>query len=113
MTLYVQPGEKIDYTNSSDTKIEYMDIVAGTNKLFVAAEDIPAGGTGAVYTEGVFEMAAKKTDVFTFGQMLYYDSTHEYLTSTVGSNKFFGYATKAKTNTEEVITAKLTNCASS
>lgn len=113
MTQFIQKGERIDYVNSSENTINYLDVVAGTNKLFVAAEEIAPGAVGAVYAEGVFELKAKKTDVFTFGQTLYYDATNEYLTTTSTSNKLFGYALAAKTNTEEVIVASLANCPSS
>lgn len=113
MTQYIQPGEKIDYINSSENVIKYMDIVAGTNKLFIAAEEIPAGATGAVYAEGVFEMAAKSGEAFTFGQMLYYDSTAGKLTGTASTNAYFGYAAAPKASSGTSVLAKLASCASS
>ena len=113
MTQFIQKGERIDYINSSENTIEYMDVVAGTNKLFVAAEKIAPGATGAVYAEGVFEIAAKSGEAFTFGQMLYYDSSAKKLTGTASTNAYFGYATAPKTSAETICQAKLASCASS
>jgi len=82
-TQFVQDGVRIDYTASS--AVGYLDIVPGTSKIFVAAEAIAAGATGAVYAEGVFELPAK-AEAFTFGQAVYYDSTNGYVTTTATSN---------------------------
>ena len=107
MTQYLQKGERIDYVNSSENTIKYLDVVAGTDKVFIAAEEIAPGATGAVYSEGVFELKAKSGEAFTFGQALYYDSTNKELTSTSTSNKYFGYAVEAKASAGVLAVAKL------
>lgn len=93
-TQFVQDGARIDYTASS-AAVDYLEIVPGTNKIFVAAEPIAKGSTGAVYAEGVFELPAK-AEAFTFGQTVYFDSTKGEITTTAASNILAGYAVAAK-----------------
>lgn len=73
MTQFVQKGERVDYTNGGSSAIDYNDIVPGKDRIFVAAEKIAAGATGAVYAEGVFEFDTADTDAIVFGQKMYYN----------------------------------------
>ena len=93
-TQFAQDGVRIDYTASS-ADVGYLEIVPGTNKIFVAAEPIAKGSTGAVYAEGVFELPAK-AEAFTFGQTVYFDKTNGYVTTTSTSNVVAGYVVAAK-----------------
>lgn len=106
MTQFVQNGERVNYKNSGDSAIDYNAIVAGEDRIFVAAEKIEAGATGAVYAEGVFEFTTADTDAIAFGQKMYYNATDGITaaaTKTTGSgndavttnNAFAGYAVQA------------------
>lgn len=99
-TQFVQDGKVLDYTNSGSSAIDYLEIVPGTDKIFVAAEKIAASATGGVFAEGVFELPAKAADAFTVGQKVYY-STTDGITSTATSNVPAGFAIKAKTATTD------------
>ena len=66
---YWQKGEAIDYTAAA--KIAAGDVVNLATRIGVAAADIAAGETGAVYVTGVFEMP-KATGAVTLGQMQRY-----------------------------------------
>lgn len=92
MANYIQKGERIDYVNSSESKINYGDVVAGEDRIFVAAEEIAAGGTGAVYAQGIFEFVTADTSEIKFGEKVYYDTSAEKITATSTSNIFAGYA---------------------
>ena len=104
---FVQDGKNLDYINSGATAIGYLDVVAGTDRIFIAAESIAPGELGSVYSEGVFEFPAKADDVFTFGQKLYYDATNGYITSLATDHIYAGYATEAKAATVTTVNLKL------
>lgn len=59
-------------------------------------QDVEAGDDYCVHTVGVFTMAAKSTDAWDDGDLLYWDATLNQLTDTAGSNKSAGLAVGAK-----------------
>lgn len=111
-TQYIQEGKRLDYTNTTNATIKYLDVIVATDRIFIAAEDIPVNATGSVFAEGVFEIPAKKADVLTVGQQVYYTSqiTKDATTgsdSNITNNVVAGYAVKAKTATESVAVVKI------
>jgi len=92
---FIQEGESLDYANSG-AAIGYLDIVVGTDKIFIANCAIPQNGTGTVFAEGVFEFPAVTNAAFTFGQKLYYDATNGVVTAVPAGHIYIGYATEAK-----------------
>jgi len=103
---FVQDGVRLDYA-AGENAIEYLEIVPGTDKIFVAAEAIAANSVGAVYSEGVFELPANKEQAFTVGQTVYFDVTNKNITSTAASNIVAGYAVAAKTAAGETVLVKI------
>lgn len=103
---FVQDGTRLDYA-AGKTAIEYLEIVPGTDKIFVAAEAIAANSVGAVYAEGVFELPANKTQAFTFGQTVYFDATNKNITTTATSNTVAGYVVAAKAASGETALVKI------
>lgn len=95
MINYVQKGERIDYVNSSDSTINYGDVVAGKDRIYVAAEEIAVGATGAVYAQGVFEFLTADTSEIKFGEKLYYNTSSSKVTATSTDNIFAGYSAQA------------------
>lgn len=112
MTQYIQKGERLDFVNTTSNEIKYLDVIKGTDKIFIAAENIPAGAVGSVFAEGVFEIPAKKADVLTVGQKVYY-TTQITKDATTGesdkatANLLAGYAVAAKTANDEVALVKI------
>lgn len=111
-TQYIQEGKRLDYTNTTNATIKYLDVIVATDRIFIAAEDIPAGAVGSVFAEGVFEIPAKKADVLTVGQKVYY-TTQITKDATTGAsdnataNLLAGYAVAAKTANDEVALVKI------
>lgn len=82
MARYIQKGNTINYKNTGSEAIEFEDVVVLTDRIGVAALDIPAGAVGAVNLTGVFEMPAETTAAFTVGQALYWDADNKRVTAT-------------------------------
>ena len=114
MAQFIQKGDIIDYTNNSETAIEYGQLVIGKDKVFVAAEEIAPGATGGVHASGVFELAAETTAAFEFGQKIYYDAENKGATATAetGSttkvpNAYIGIAVEVKAESTAKATVRL------
>ena len=107
--IYVQKGKNIDYTNGGEAAIEYLDIVPMVSMIGVALEEIAVGETGAVATEEVFELPAESGTGLTFavGDVVYYDTTNEYVTKTATDNIPAGVAVAAKAATVAVALIKI------
>lgn len=94
MAKYVQKGTTIDYVNSGDSTILAGTVISLTNRVGVAADDIPAGAVGALVVMGIFE-AEKDSSNISLGDLLYYDTSNKKFTKTTGSNIPAGWAIKA------------------
>ncbi|WP_303839416.1 DUF2190 family protein [Selenomonas ruminantium] len=94
---FVQKGDNIDYTAAAD--IGYMDVVALTDRIGVALENIANGATGTVTLTGVFDFPAATGSgkALTVGEKVYWDATNSVITPTATDNIFAGYAVAAKT----------------
>ena len=99
-TRFVQKGVNLDYVNSSGSDIAYLQIIPLTERIVIALSAIPAGETGAVTDEGVWEIPAKNTEAFSFGDPLYWDNTNHYLTKTAAGHIPAGIAAAAKAQTD-------------
>lgn len=69
--VYHQRGETIDFVNNTAAAIAANDVVTLTNRIGVAATEIPVGHKGAVNVLGVYALPAETTDAFTVGQTVY------------------------------------------
>ncbi len=69
--IYQQRGETIDFVNNTGEEIKANDVVTLTNRIGIAATDIPAGAKGAIHITGVFKLPADTTAAFTVGQTVY------------------------------------------
>lgn len=74
MANYWQRGESLDYVNAGDTKIEAGDVVVLGKRIGIAGCDIPAGETGSIHVEGVFEFP-KGSAAITAGAEVYWSGT--------------------------------------
>lgn len=81
-----QRGESLDYTNSGDSKINAGTIVVIGSRVGVVGCDIPAGETGSVHVEGVFEVPkeyAASDKALTLGQEVQWDNSNGYFKAAV------------------------------
>ena len=96
---FYQDGKTIDFTNGTGSDIKYGDVVSLTNRVGVAGEDIPAGATGSLHVEGVFEMPAVNNAAFSVGDALYWDVSAQKITKTSTDNTPAGWAVYPKAQT--------------
>ena len=92
---YVQKGDTIDYTNASETAIEYHDVVVIGSLVGVALEPITKGSTGAVGIVGVYALPTDAGDIAA-GDPVYWDASAGKATKTnSGSLALAGVAVAA------------------
>jgi len=83
---YWQRGEALDYTNSGGSKIDANTVILYGDRLAIAGCDIPAGGTGSIHVEGVFELPKDYGDsgkAITAGQSVYWDDGNSCIKAAV------------------------------
>lgn len=71
-TNYVQPGEKMEWTNGTGADVASGDLVVAGSLLAVAEVDIANGAKGTVCTEGVFSVPKVATAVIAQGDPVAY-----------------------------------------
>jgi len=103
---YVQNGEILDWINDTGSDVAYRDVIPSGGRIFVAGENIKAGNTGSVNTEGVYELPTDNTTTFTTGDTLYWDATNGILTKTPTAYKA-GYATATKIQADTTAMVKI------
>lgn len=102
MADYIQEGKSINYKNSSESEtIKYGEVVVLTDRIGIAAADIPPGMVGALMLSGCYEEEAESTAAFAVGQQLYWNHTSKKLTASAdgGSGVTYvkvGFATDPK-----------------
>jgi predicted RecA/RadA family phage recombinase len=98
MKNFIQPGDVIDWTNSTGAVLASgAGVLVGT-RIGVAAADIANTATGSVRVKGVVELPKLTTDAPTQGALLYWDNTNKRLTITSAGNTLAGYAAAAAAN---------------
>lgn len=110
----VQYGDNINYTNPSDAanNIAVGDIVPLINFCAVAITNIKKGETGALQTNGVFQVPAVTDAPFSVGDIVYWDATAKKATKTGTNNVYLGVVAEAKAQAGATANVKLTMCAS-
>lgn len=106
MANFIQKGEVIDFTNTTDNVINYGDVIPIGKHVGVAAESISAGAVGSVRLSGVFEMTVASGVTIAVGDDLYYDVANKVATNIATETKaVIGYAISA--STDGVVACKL------
>jgi predicted RecA/RadA family phage recombinase len=108
---YVQPGDHIVVENVDNTAA--YDIAAGdgflVGSLFgVALVDIPVGESGAIATEGVWELAKVSAQAWTVGAKIYWAAATKNCTTTASTNKQIGVAVEGAGNPSATGKVRLT-----
>ena len=93
MGRLIQNGGCFDYTNATQNTIKSGDPVVVGSIVGVAVRAIPAGETGALSVEGIYEFA-KDNAAITLGAAVYINSSGK-ATATSTSATQAGYAVKA------------------
>ena len=106
IAIYMQQGVNLDYKNSGDTAIAANTVISLGTRIGIAGTDIPAGGTGTVVTEGVFELK-KTTGSIDLGAVVYYDASADNVTTSSSGNVPAGYAIAAAKENDATVAVKL------
>lgn len=69
--VYIQRGESIEYKNTTSNLIAVGDVVTLDKRIGIAGYNIPAGATGTVHLQGVYELDAETSAAFNVGQTVY------------------------------------------
>ncbi len=111
MANFIQKGDVIDFTNTTEIDIAYGQVVVLGNHVCVAAECIKAGEAGGLRTNGVFEFDADKNVEIKIGDQVYYDTANDCITNNKGTlTTVPGIALTAKPSaTEGTVQIKIFN----
>ena len=96
MKNYIKEGKTLSllapYTVTSGSGLEVGSVFG------VASNDAASGAAVEAMVEGVFTLAKNSAEAWTVGELLYWDDTNKYVTSTATSNKLIGVAAAAAAN---------------
>lgn len=101
---FVQNGISLDYTNAGETAIAAGDVVAIGTKVGIAGCDIPAGETGAITVEGVFNFP-KASGAITQGAAVYWNADDKQ--ASASGDLQCGYCAADAAADDEVVAVKI------
>lgn len=112
---YWQEGKNIDYKNTGSDVIEAGEIVVIGSRIGVTGGDIFEGETGAVVTEGVWELPKASTEAISIGDELYFDAEAKTVTKTASktvdsatvANPKAGWAVDAAATADDMVLVKI------
>lgn len=118
---YWQRGEAIDYANSGDTKIAANTVVLYGSRLGIVGADIPAGETGSLLVEGVYELPkdyAASDKAITAGAEVYWDNDNSCIKKataqtvaeglvTAAASPVHGFAVAAAASADQTVLVKI------
>lgn len=111
---YWQPGNKIDYINTTEAKVEANTVVAIGNRIGVVGTDIAPGALGSVITEGVFIFEkTSSAAAIALGAAVYFDGTGITTDAQTGegneatNNTLAGWAIKASAANDPDVYVKI------
>lgn len=79
---YVQRGEALDYTNSTEAVIPAGSVVSLTTRIGVAGTNIDPGAVGSIHVVGVFSMDKTDSEKVAMGDALYFNTATGKITKT-------------------------------
>ncbi len=104
MATYIQEGNAIDYTPSSD--VAAGDVIVQGDLVGVAKRDIASGSLGSLATSGVFSFAKAAEDIAA-GVKVYWDESESNVTATSTDNTYVGKAVAGALTAAATINVKL------
>ena len=102
---YYQPGNTLDYVNSTSEVIPANTIVSLTTRVGVIGRDIEPGAVGVVHVTGVYKMP-KVTGALNMGTAVFLN-TDGKITATASSNIPAGYVAGDAGANDDVVLVKL------
>ena len=107
MKNFIQPGEEM-------TLVAPYTVVSGAGLLVgsifgVASNDATIGANVEARLEGIFQLAKLSSEVWTQGQLIYWDNTNKWCTNVASTNKLIGVATAAASNPSTTGFVRLNN----
>ena len=104
---YWQPGNKIDYINTTEAKIEANTVLSLGTRVGIVGTDIEPGALGSVITEGVFILEKKSAATeIALGAAVYFDG--EGIVAAAGESTVpVGWAIKASAANDPDVYVKL------
>ena len=111
--VYWQRGETLDYTNTTEEKIEAGTVLSFGGHIGVAGMDILPRETGSVDVTGVFEMQKTAEGAISMGTDVYFDGTGITTAATDGKTTgpaaypLAGYVIQAVAAGDAVVLVKL------
>lgn len=107
MKNFIQPGEEVTLT-APYTVVSGGGLLVGS--IFgVASNDALSGASVEARLEGVFQLAKLSSEVWTQGQLIYWDNTNKWCTSVSSTNKLIGVAILPASNPSTTGTVRLNN----
>lgn len=106
MQNFVQPGEKITYTNATGSDIASGDVVIIGSLAGVAMGDIADEAEGEVLLEGVVELTKDAPLAIAQGDELFWNTTNDEVTKTA-TDKPIGTAHAAAASSDTTVQVKL------
>lgn len=104
---YLNVGDRIDYANDTGSDIAVGDVVELNERIGVALVDIADGETGAVKTEGHFNLPAVTGSSFSVGDQVYWNTSSAYVTTTSTDNTPAGWVTAPKGSSVDEANVKI------
>ena len=113
MADFIQDGESIDHTPGS--AVAAGDVVVQGDLVGVAKVPIPAGHTGALAVEGIFDFAKEADGGITFavGSLAYWDAVNKFAVPDDGGGAFklLGKVVVAAADADATVRVRLCPCA--
>lgn len=102
--VYIQPGEAIDFVNSTDSAIPANTVVLVGNHIGVSGGEIPPGCTGSLHMCGIFEIPKKSNVTIAVGDDITFTDGEGIDKAT---DVVMGYAVEAAASTADSVKVKL------
>jgi predicted RecA/RadA family phage recombinase len=103
--IYVQDGESVDYTPTTDTPAG--TVVVQSQLVGVTSLDIAANALGALRVFGVFDFAKVAAVAFNYGDLAYWDNTAKVATNVTVGNTLIGKVVRAAAAADPTLRVRL------
>lgn len=106
---YIQPGDIIDWTNSTGSAVASGDpVVVGKQQMGIALVDIANAASGSVALEGVYQLAKNTSQAITQGQRVFWNASTSKVDNIATINTYFlGYAVAAQGSSDTTVNVLL------
>lgn len=106
---YLQRGEALDYTNTTDAIIPAGSVIPIKTRIGVAGTDIAPGQVGSLHVMGVFTMDKADGKEVAMGEALYFDEGSGNLTTDANGNVPAGYAVADAASSDPTVLVSIGN----